>query len=530
MKYRHILLTIVATLALTGASAQRPRLVVNIVVSSMQASDLERYAPNFTRNGFVRLTSGGTLFTESYYDYQQTTTPTSLATLTTGAMPSTHGVVSSKWYDYVTNRAVELIDDDKAANLEYSAGKIGYSAENLIAPTITETLRTYLPDSRTVTVAIDPTSAIVMNGAGGFVFWVDPASCQWSTSTAFSLILPEWVSRRNKLAVDESYMFDTWNSSVASDKYVNSRSFDIEMFANSKKSSKRSRVIPLTNNYTKLCYTPAGNTATLKFAEDAVANLSLGADAVTDILNICLDSPRKIAEAYGPESVEMEDMYYRLDRDLSDFLTYIFAQVKDGSVVVMLTSDHGTSPSFDASTKERDRFNSRQTEVIVNSFLSARHGQDKWVLEYENGSIYLNHNLVYSKSLDLETMQNDVATFMMQFRGVSHALSATAMRTSYFGSGYAKKIQNSFYPRRSGDVVINLMPSWIEMADNVRSASGSMYDYDTHVPLIFYGAGIKAQSVDRTIDMTSVAPTLARIMKIGKPIASEGETLKEITK
>ena len=93
-----------------------------------------------------------------------------------------------------------------------------------------------------------------------------------------------------------------------------------------------------------------------------------------------------------------------------------------------------------------------------------------------------NHNLVYEKDLSLADIQNEVATFAMQFRGVSHALSATAMRTSYFGSGYARKMQNSFYPRRSGDVIINPMPGWIEEHDHKRSSSGSMYGYDTRVP------------------------------------------------
>ncbi len=127
-----------------------------------------------------------------------------------------------------------------------------------------------------------------------------------------------------------------------------------------------------------------------------------------------------------------------------------------------------------------------------------------------------------------DEVQNEVAIFAMQFRGVSHALSATAMRTSYFGSGYARKMQNSFYPRRSGDVILNLMPGWIEEQERCWSSSGSMYGYDTQVPLVFYGVGVGPQRIKRRMDMTAVAPTVARMLEITEPAASEGEVLPEI--
>mgnify|MGYP000803697742 FL=1 len=223
-----------------------------------------------------------------------------------------------------------------------------------------------------------------------------------------------------------------------------------------------------------------------------------------------------------------DSMYYRLDQDLEEFLTYVYTLFKPHEVLVILTSDHGSSPSYDFGREACDRFNTRQFEVIVNGFLSARYGPGNWVLEYEDKCLYLNHNLVYEKDLSLADIQNEVATFAMQFRGVSHALSATAMRTSYFGSGYARKMQNSFYPRRSGDVIINLMPGWIEEHDHKRSSSGSMYGYDTRVPLIFYGAGILPRQIDRPVDMTAVAPTLCRLLGIEAPAASEGTVLEEV--
>ena len=344
--------------------------------------------------------------------------------------------------------------------------------------------------------------------------------------------MPEWIDRSNDERYNLSYIASEWRPLLERDRYVNTRNIRIGF---PEKRGKRGEGRQpegggpeLADDYERLLYTPAGNTAVLGLAKQLIAQYKLGADATPDLLCVCLDASRRISEAYGPESVEVEDMYYRLDRDLADFLTFVFAQVRDGNATVVLTSDHGTSPSYDATTEEPDRFNARQFEVIVNGFLNVRYGMGNWVLEYEDKCLYLNHNLIYERGLNLADVQNEVAIFAMQFRGVSHALSATAMRSSYFGSGYARRMQNSFYPRRSGDVILNLMPGWIEERDRCRSMSGSMYGYDTEVPLVFYGTGAGQQHVQRRVDMTSVAPTLARLAGVTEPAASEGDVLPEI--
>ena len=463
MKHKIILLAIAAFAALE-VSAARPRLVVNIVVGSMRAEDLSRYADNYGEGGLRRLIDGGTVFADSRYDYQQTTTPVSLATLSTGAMPSTHGVIGSRWRDYVANEAVELI-----------AGRNGAGPYNLIAPTLSEALLQHEPGSKAVTVAAEATSAIVLGGRGGEVFWLDSARCGWTTSPYYAADVPEWVARSNRERYNLSYIAPEWRTLYEKGRYVNSRNWDVILTGKNKKEKDEtgSGRLKLTTDFDRMLYTPAGNTAVFGFAKQAIAQFKLGTDGTPDLLNICLDSSRRISEAYGPESVESEDMYYRLDRDLADFLTFVFAQVKNGEVLVVFTSDHGTSPSYDAGREEADRFNARQFEVIVNGFLNVRYGMGNWVLEYEDKCLYLNHNLIYERGLNLADVQNEVAIFAMQFRGVSHALSATAMRTSYFGSGYARKMQNSFYPRRSGDVIMNLMPGWIEENDRCASSSGA---------------------------------------------------------
>lgn len=516
MKKRIILLLLAAATALTAAA--KPRLIVQIVVGSMRAGDLERYAANFGDGGFRRLTGGGTVYADARYDCMQTTTPVSLATLATGALPSMHGIIGLTWKDYTSNETVFLTE-----------GKRGPGAYRFIAPTLAETLRAQCPESRTVTVAAEAESAVILAGKGGNAFWLDTERCDWATSPYYAEELPDWVRRSNRERYNLSYLSDEWRTLLDRNLYRNTRHWDITLAARSRKEKDdagKGRLRP-ADDLERLRCTPAGNSALLGFAKQAIAQYRLGADETPDLLTVCLDPARRIMETYGPESVEVEDMYYRLDRDLADFLTYLFAQVRDGDAVVVLTSDHGSSPSFDAGPTPAERFNSRQFEVIVNGFLNVRYGMGNWVLGYDERCVWLNHNLIYERGLDLSEVQNEVATFAMQFDGVSHALSSTAMRTSYFGSGYARLMQNGFFPRRSGDVVLNLMPGWIEERDGVVSASGSMYGYDTHVPLIFYGKDIAPQRVRRQVGMTAVAPTLARLAGIDAPTASEGEVLPE---
>lgn len=538
MKLRYFLLPFALLATLCAAAAEPPRLIVQIVVSSMRAEDLDRYADNFSDDGFRRLTGGGTFYPESCYDYLHTSTPVSLATLTTGANPSVHGVVAERWIDYVTNDVVELVKDRTAMGIDCDAGVGDCSPRNLVAPTLGESLQQSSSKSIAATVALDPVSAVVAGGYTRNVFWMDAPRANWVTSTFYADALPAWVHKYNVGREILGYVPFEWELKYPRERYRNAQSSTIDLNKPEHLRRKRRRTAAevaqsaptVPSGIERMGYTPSGNAVTLAFAKQLLTQMRLGKDAAPDLLTVCLDAPRRIAECYGPESVEMEDMYYRLDDELAQFLNYLYAQIPSEQAVVVLTSDHGTSPSYDAGIFERDRFNAAQFQVIVNSFLCAQHGPGQWVVNYEDNNLYLNHTLIYNKGLDLAAIQNEAATFAMQFRGVSHALSSTAMRSSYFGSGYGEKMQNSFYPRRSGDVVVNLMPGCIEERTGVRSKSGSMYGYDTTVPLVLYGGGIPARRVGRSIEMTSVAPTLAYLLGIPEPAASEGTVLEEFRK
>ncbi len=532
---RLLLLALLLAAFAAPVQAAPPKIVVNIVVSQMRYDYLVRFTQNMPEGGFRRFMNEGAVFLDARYNFMQTITPATLATLTTGADPSMHGVVATKWIDYTTNKAVGLIDDQSAIGLNCDDGNGKYSNVNITTPTLGDRLAEEKRDSRLVTVAIDPISAVVMGGQHSDVYWMDETRGTWVSSTAYMDKLPEWVAKYNDMRIAQQYLDFEWTPSVPVSKYVNTGYLAIEEC----KSEKRMRRLAdmgyskpegMTLDYKWVLYTPAGNSLVTEFAKQAITGMEMGTDDNVDLINICYDSPRLTSGYFGPESVEVEDMFYRLDREIAGLLEFVEGIAGKGNAIFVLTSDHGTSDSFDYGRVPRDRFNASQFKVIVNGFMNAQYGAGDWVVDYCDRQLYLNRNQIYMANLSLEEVQNRVAAFVLQFRGVSHVLTSTAMQNSFFSGSYAEKMQNSFYPRRSGDLTVNLMPGWIEEAEGKRAGSGSMYEYDTHVPLAIIGTQVYGQRIARTINMRDLAPTLAKIMGISRPIASEGEEINEITK
>jgi predicted AlkP superfamily pyrophosphatase or phosphodiesterase len=510
---------------------EKPRLVVSIVIGGMPHDLLEKFSGRLSSDGLGRFMTGGVRFSAAHYDYMQTLSPTGLATITTGVNPLMHGVVAGAWIDYVTGERVGLVDDSGVTGLGTDWGRERYSPLHIVMPTLGDKLLAESPASRVISIASDPVSAIVAGGQSGTAYWMDSQRAVWVSSTAYMSALPEWVEEANATRGNNRPNDRLWVPSRSAQTYINGTGGRVFGETGGSESEGYSRPRGSTD-YGSMLRTPWGNSRVAEFARQAVLSEGLGTDAATDLLYVTFDASRTIAQTFGVGSMEVEDALYRLDVDLAVLIRSISMAVGgDSNVLFVLTSDHGMSGAWDAgltpeSRVERDRFNAAQFKAILNSFLGVQFGAGEWVLDYIDRQLYLNRNLVYQKSLNLEDVQNRAAAFVLQFRGVSHVLSSTALAGGYFGSGYGLRMQNSFYPRRGGDLMLNLMPGWIEQREGTRSLPGSMYDYDTHVPLMMLGWRIPpGTEVATPSDMTRLAPTLARILGIGRLTASEGETL-----
>lgn len=528
---RNILTTIaiaIATIGTTFAAQSKPRLVVNIIVGCMRGDDIERYGNNLTQDGFKRVMNGGAYYTDAYYDFSQCTTSATLATIATGANPSEHGVIGESWWSYTDGSYKSLITDIKSHPVPFSTGSGSYSAKQLFTPTMGDMLMESNPESKQFTIAIDPLSAIVLNGKHGTPIWAETNRTYWTTASSFAYSIPTWLDEYNRRDTNDKYILSRWTPIYKAEMYKNSEVAVMEGINN--KHTQLLSDIDLNlgdSKYGHMCYTPAGNTMLLKLASAIIRNEGLGIDENTDILNICLDSSRYIAEIYGPESMEYEDMLYRLDKDINELLSELYGYAQDNShIMVVITAAHGSSPSYNPVDKpEHDRFNTNQMEVLVNAYLSARYGSDSYILGYDNKAIYLNHKVIIDHDLTIDAIRDEVAVFLLQMRGIITARSSTALRNNAFTEGRARLIQHGFYAPRSGDVIIDFMPGWIIENSNYRSSSQMGYIYDRHVPLMIYGGGVEKKRVCERVDMCSVAPTICNIIDINTPWSSEGITL-----
>ena len=525
MKLRVYILTLLSLFVVAFAEA-RPRLVVNVVVSGLSQHDLVRYEKNFSKDGFLRLRNSGVEFTECYADYAPTTSEAGLATFATGSTPATHGIFSSVLFDRVLNKRVPMcirtIPESEAVRKEV---EMSYTTQPFTVQTLSEAVLSSSERNRAITIAHNPLSAMILAGRKGECYWMDSAG-KWNSADCYMEELPTWVRTYNNDDMNRVFATDIWYGRYVRDRYRNTTSTDITIYE--KDNARRNRTQRKVSEgwVQNLLSTPSGNLAIFEFAKRAVGSLlPLHIEDECKVLNICLDVPRTIAERYGADSIEYEDMLYSLDASLAEFLTFLYAQLpQQNDVVVVLTSDSGMSPAK-RDNSDMTRFNTRQFEVIMNAFLSARYGQDSWVLGYSNGSLYLNHDVVYSHKKSLEEVQNEVANFALQYRSVAMAVTATAMRSAQFSKGAMALLQNGYNPRRSGDVVMAFDAERIELDSRRVAMSGSMYNYDRHIPLLICGAGIVPKQVSERVTSEQIAPTLSALMGVERPQCSDAETI-----
>lgn len=526
-----LLLTFLATIFSARAQAERPKLVVNIVISQMRYDYMSRFRHNFAERGFRTLINDGASCTNAYYNFTITNTPAGISTIVSGSNPSSHGIVAEQWINYTNNEMIDVIADPKvlAIGCDESDGK--FSPHRLTASTIGDEMRQRDPNSRVISVALDPTSAILSGGymASG-AYWLDMRQGTWSTSNYYHTNLQDWIKNFNKAEHAQTQAATEWVISLPRDKYVLSQSTDIK--TQSEKSGISFDIFSRKSapDCKRLLDTPFGDDLVTNFAIGALVNEKMGQGSSTDMLFITFDSPRYIGRKYGTESVEIEDTYYRLDKNIADLLTAAESQVGKENLLVVVTSDHGASdPCYPTSNIPSGIFEPKQFAVLVNGFLGAQYGVNDWVVAYMNNQIYLNRSLIYTSGLNLVEMQHKVVSFATQFRGVVQAMSATALQNNSY-TGTVGKMQNSYYQRHSGDILVNFLPGWIEglEGNECLSSAGTGYEYDTHVPLFWYGKNISHNTIYDVVDMCDVAPTMSHILRIDNPNTTTGRTIEKI--
>lgn len=554
MKHREIVRKSIAALILiisvfcklSGQGAyippDKPRLIVGIVVEQLKYDQLEKFRDRLGEGGIRTLINEGTYFKNASFEYMLTQSAPGHATIATGAEPSFHGITSDSWYVPLKNELINCTKDNSVNPVGGSYESGLHSPVNLQASTFSDELS--LSTNRKAKifgVGISEKSAIFSGGhSANAAYWFDNTTGTWMTSSYYLSQLPGWVNDFNAMRYPDTYLNETWNLSRPQADYADcladSNRFELGFAGvnyfpyDMKKLRTKWKSVP-KNDFSLLRETPFSNTLTTNFAIKLIENEGLGNDDVTDYLSICYSATDYIGHRFGPSSVEMGDAIFRLDEEIKNLITYLNDKVGKKNILVYFTSAHGICeiPSvLETSRIPAGYFNQNQAIQLLRSYLNAVYGEGDWVKGYSERQVFLNRTLIEDARLSLDEVQKKVARFLVQFTGVSAAYPYSAFEANDFGSGNLRRILNNFNPQRSGDVIVTLNPGWVEKSGDEVTNHNSPYEYDSHIPLVWYGWTINRSTVTRKINMTDIAATLSSLCRIPYPNACTGEPMFEL--
>lgn len=520
---------------------EKPKLIVTIVVEQMRYDFIDRFYNEFGHEGFKKLLLEGSLYKNTHLNYMFTQSAPGYASIYTGATPSIHGIVADQWYKSLSESKISSTKNKKYKTIGSASLYGKHAPKQLITSTISDELKLVDKASKVISIGLDPQAAVLSGGhLSDASYWLDDQTGKWISSSFYIDSLAQWVNNFNGKGSYETYLDRNWEPLKALDRYSKSRSdtaeyetgFGVNNYTFPYNISKISNIKSNYPDYSILNTVPFGNTYTKDFAIQTIVNEGLGKDAHTDFLMLNFTASKNISNRFGPLSVENQDCYLRLDQDIAHLLEFIEKEIGKHNTLIVLTSNHGVAyaPKYLEERKiPAGNFKSTYSIALLKSYLNASYGKGDWVKLYYNQQIYLNKLLIEDSKLKLEDVQQKVVDFIIQFDGVANAVSSTTLMGSEFNKGMYEKMQNSFNQRRSGDVMLNLKPGWIEDI-TLTTSSNSPYVYDTHVPLIWYGWRIKRQEISEEVHITDIAPTLSYFLNISKPNGCTGKTLNGLIK
>jgi predicted AlkP superfamily pyrophosphatase or phosphodiesterase len=521
---------------------EKPKLVIGIVVEQLRYDQIEKIRSRLGENGIRRLLNEGTYFQNASYEYMLTQTAPGYATISTGAEPSLHGITSDEWYLPLKDELINCTKDITVNPVggSYEAGL--HSPVNLLVSTFPDELKMASgKQAKVYAVGVKESPVIFSAGhAADGAFWFDNTTGTFMSSTYYTDSLPGWVTDFNAMRYADSFLDNSWNLSRPAKDYsdclpdsnkfeegfngLNYFPYDLKKLSSKGKGNAG-------KDYSILRETPFGNTLTTNFAIKLIEKEKLGKDDVTDFLSICYTATDYIGHKFGPSSVEMADAVFRLDRDIENLLKYVIDSLGKKNVLIYFTSAHGISEIpgvLESNRIPSGYFRPNQALQLLRSYLNAVYGEGDWVKGYNEKQIYLNRTLIEDAKIPLDEVQKKVARFIVQFSGVASAYPYSVFETSDFGNGNMKRIINDFSPQRSGDVIVTLNSGWVEKEDSYVASSNSPYEYDTHVPLIWYGWSMNRATITRKVNLTDIAATLSWLCKIPLPNACTGEPMYEL--
>jgi arylsulfatase A-like enzyme len=551
-----MLISIMSYPAVAGSA--RPRLIIQITVDQLRGDLPDKYMKNMGDGGFRYLKENGIWYKNANYNYSNTETVVGHTTLATGADPAVHGMVSNVWYDRDKGRLVYNIEDknyhilSKNADIDDStevdssqalAGTDGRSPSNILVSTFSDELSLYTNQkSKIFGVSVKDRGAVTLAGHNGKAFWFSKTSGEFITSSFYYDKYPLWVQTFNKQNLAHWYSNKAWTLMYDKSRYMFGSSDDNpweedyagfgRVFPHEYKTTKNKYF----NHY--LTFSPAGDELTLDFAKAIIKNEKLGKGEATDYLAISFSSTDYVGHIFGPSSLEAEDNMLRLDKTLASLFEYIDEEVGLDNTLIVLSADHGSpeAPGYLATLGIEAKWIApmKWNKKPALKRLEKKFGVgQKLIKAFFPPYIYLDHELIKNKKLDLVEVQNAVAEEISNIEGIALAVTAHSLSNNTLPDTrlYNAALRN-FNAKRSGDILILFEPHYFanDMDGGAIMASnhGGPWNYDTFVPVIFAGSHIDGQQVFTPIRPNDIAPTLSAIVNAKSPSGSSGNILTDV--
>ena len=506
------------------------------MVDQMRWDYLYRYYDRYGETGFKRLMKEGFNCDNTFIPYAQTVTAAGHASVYTGSVPAINGIVGNDWYDRSLQRNVYCVEDQGVKTIGGAATAQPMSPKNLWSTTVTDELRLATNfQSKVIGIAIKDRGGILPAGhTANAAYWYDATSGNWVSSTFYQPDLPGWVKTFNSAKIVDSLYKLEWNTMYPVNTYTQSdpddKPYEGKLSYEPKPAFPHKLSILFGKNYSVISATPHGNTMTFEFAKAALVAEQMGADAITDFLAVSLSSPDYVGHQYGPNSVEVEDVYLRLDKELGAFFEFLDARVGKGQYTFFITADHAVAhvPAFLQEHKipaESVPYAETAAEIAAE-----KHFNLKGIVEAsENYQLYINRKVIESAKLDMAVVKQFLINELNKQPEVLMAFESEKISETSLPAGVKEMFNNGYNTKLGGDIQIILKPAHFYGA-KTGTTHGAWYPYDAHIPLLFMGWGIKQGKSYREVYMSDIAPTISSLLKIQMPNGSVGKVITEVLK
>ncbi|WP_456440916.1 alkaline phosphatase PafA [Psychroserpens sp.] len=542
LKYILLLTSLFFVTTQSQSQNDNPKLVVGIVVDQMRYDYLTRFYNKYGEGGFKRMINEGFNCKNNHFNYIPTKTGPGHASVFTGTVPKYHGIIGNDWFDEDLKRKVNCVEDNSVESLGSLSEDGKKSPIQMLVSTFADENRLFTQmRGKTIGISVKHRGAILPAGhTANAAYWWDydhNGNGNWISSTFYMEALPEWVNDFNSSGIAESY-FKTWNTLYDINSYIESGTDVNEyerIFDGEKQSSFPHELAKLKNEndgFKIIANSPFGNSLTTDFTLKTIEEEQLGKDNITDVLTIGYSSTDKVGHDFGPNSIEIEDTYLRLDLELERLFNALDSFVGKGEYTVFLTSDHGAPhvPSYLEDNKiPSGLFDLNAMLKDVNDLLFETYKVSDLALSRINNQIFLDHQKIEKHNINIQELKAIISRKLLSYKLISSVHMTSVINKFPSSSSYQETMLfNGHNQKRSGEILFTFNPEVFKDTPWNRTGTDhhSGYNYDTHVPLLFFGKGIKQGETLKRTDITDIAPTISALLGISFPNASIGNPLE----